>query len=104
VLCISFECQEGEPVPIRYTRAFKLHITHLLVPNTVTFTNFLHASCNMHGVLIPIAWDDKYAAHEGDAVRMGTECSISFLAAGLHVTGSMAVVLGCLLPVYRNRS
>jgi len=29
---------------------------------------------------------------------MGTECLISVLAAELEVTGSMAVVLGCLLP------
>ena len=35
---------------------------------------------------------------------MGTECPISVLAAGLHVKGSMAVVLGCLMPACLKKS
>jgi len=35
---------------------------------------------------------------------MGTECPISVVAAGLHVTGSMVVALGCLLPASQKKS
>ena len=104
MLCICFECQKGEPVPIRYTRAFKLHKTYLLVPNTTTLTNFLHAPCNTHGILMSIVQVDRYVVHVEDVIRMGTHCPISVLAAGLHVTGSMAGVVGSLMSACLKKS